>query len=52
MLTIEEIKKAVIPIRERYGVERLSLFGSYARGEADEKSDVDLMVDGGKLVGF
>ena len=45
MLTIEEIKKAVAPICERYGVERLSLFGSYARGEADEKSDVDLMVD-------
>ena len=52
MLTIEEIKKAVVPICERYGVERLSLFGSYARGEADDKSDVDLMVDGGKLVGF
>ena len=52
MLTIEEIKRAVTPICERYGVERLSLFGSYARGEADEKSDVDLLVDGGKLVGF
>ena len=55
MLTIEEIKKAVAPICERYGVERLSLFGSYARGEADEKSDVDLIVDkydDKKLVGF
>lgn len=36
MLTIDEIKKAVIPVCERYGVERLSLFGSYARGEADD----------------
>ena len=45
MLTIDEIKKAVAPICERYGVERLSLFGSYARGEADDKSDVDLIVD-------
>ena len=52
MLTIEEIKRAVTPICERYGVERLSLFGSYARGEADSQSDVDLMVDGGKLRGF
>lgn len=55
MLTIEEIKKAVAPICERYGVERLSLFGSYARGEADEKSDVDLIVDkydSTKLRGF
>lgn len=55
MLTIEEIKKIVTPICERYGVERLSLFGSYARGEADDLSDVDLIVDDGdspKLRGF
>ena len=52
MLTIEEIKKAVAPICERYGVERLSLFGSYARGEADDKSDVDLIHDGGKFRGW
>ena len=52
MLTIEEIKKAVAPICERYGVERLSLFGSYARGEADDKSDVDLIHDGGKFKGW
>ena len=52
MLTIEEIKKAVAPICERYGVERLSLFGSYARSEADEKSDVDLIHDGGKFTGW
>lgn len=52
MLTIEEIKEAVTPICKRYGVDKVTLFGSYARGEADDKSDVDLMVDGGKLVGF
>lgn len=45
MLTIDEIRAAVAPICEKYGVERLTLFGSYARGEADELSDVDLMVD-------
>ena len=55
MLTIDEIKRAVASICERYGVERLSLFGSYARGEADELSDVDLIVDKydeKKLIGF
>ena len=25
------------------------LFGSYARGEATEKSDVDLLIDGGSI---
>ena len=55
MLTIEQIREAVAPICERYGVERLMLFGSYARGEADDKSDVDLIVDkydDKKLKGF
>jgi len=30
---------------QRYGVRRLLLFGSFARGEADEESDVDLLVE-------
>ena len=52
MLTIEEIKKAVTPICKRYGVKKMWLFGSYARGEADDKSDVDLIHLGGKFKGF
>ena len=52
MLTITEIKEAVTPICERYGVDKMCLFGSYARGEADDKSDVDLIHDGGKFIGF
>ena len=31
-------------LRERYGVESLGLFGSYVRGEAGPKSDLDLLV--------
>ena len=52
MLTIDEIRAAVTPICERYGVKKLWLFGSYARGEADDKSDVDLIHYGGKFRGF
>jgi len=29
---------------QRFGVEKLSLFGSYARDEANEQSDIDLLV--------
>ena len=47
MLTIEEIKERVRPICEHYKIKRMWLFGSYARGEADEKSDVDLCIEGG-----
>ena len=49
---IETIKEKTIPIAEKYGVKRMSLFGSYARGEADDKSDVDILIERGKLTGF
>jgi len=42
---IEEMKKAAIPILRRYGVARAYLFGSYARGEQTESSDVDFLVE-------
>src|SRR6266498_4931718 len=31
-------------LKEQYGAEKVILFGSYARGEATEDSDVDLLV--------
>lgn len=43
--TIEEITERVRPIAEKYGLKSVYLFGSYARGDATEKSDVDLLVD-------
>jgi predicted nucleotidyltransferase len=43
--TIEEIKEKIRPIAEKYNLPAVYLFGSYARGEADEKSDVDILVD-------
>ena len=43
--TIEEIKAKAIPIAKKYGVKKLSLFGSYARGEANSKSDLDFIYD-------
>lgn len=48
MLTLEEIREKVIPIAKKYKVEKISLFGSYARGEANKKSDLDFLVFGGK----
>lgn len=50
--TIQEIKATVQPIAEHYGLERVCLFGSYARGEATPESDIDLRVDKGKLKGM
>jgi predicted nucleotidyltransferase len=50
MLSIDEIKSYITPVVEKYPVEKVILFGSYARGDASEKSDVDLIVEsGGKM---
>ena len=48
MPDINEIKRIVVPIAYSYGVKRLYLFGSYAKGTASEKSDVDLLVEKGR----
>ena len=49
---IEEIKDVVCEIAKKYGVERVSLFGSYARGEARQDSDIDLRIDKGRIRGL
>ena len=32
-------------LQERYKVTKIALFGSYSRDDADEESDIDLLVD-------
>lgn len=47
--TLEEIlqilRDEMPDLSSRYKVRSLGIFGSYARGEADEVSDIDLLVD-------
>ena len=43
--TLDEIRSIALPIAERYRLKKLALFGSYARGEATEKSDLDFFAD-------
>ncbi|MEY8387682.1 nucleotidyltransferase domain-containing protein [Oscillospiraceae bacterium 38-13] len=43
--TLEEISRRVRPVAEKYKLKAVYVFGSYARGEAREDSDVDLLVD-------
>lgn len=45
---IKDIEALVKPIAEKYKVNAIYLFGSYARGEADESSDLDFLVFGGE----
>lgn len=43
----EDVKKQIINIVQNYkGVKRVILFDSRARGDATERSDIDLAIDG------
>ncbi|MEO8068685.1 MAG: nucleotidyltransferase domain-containing protein [Flavobacteriales bacterium] len=44
MLTKEQIIETALPVLLRHGVIRAGLFGSFATGEANERSDIDLLV--------
>ena len=50
--SISEIKEIVSEIAKQYGAERVYLFGSYARGEERNDSDIDLHVYQGDIFGF
>jgi hypothetical protein len=56
MLTKEEIikilKEEVPSIRDKYGVKTIGIFGSYVRSEQNVKSDLDLLVQFEKPIGF
>ena len=43
--TIEELQKIITPIAKKYRLPAVYLFGSYARGDATETSDLDFLVD-------
>lgn len=56
MQTLSQIKSQLELFKpklvQKYPIKDLAIFGSYARGEANEKSDLDLMVEFSKPVGY
>ena len=50
--TIEELKRVVSPVAEKYQIARVYLFGSFARGDYHGLSDIDLRIEKGKLKGL
>jgi len=51
--SVDEIRRIIVGIAKRYdNVERVFLFGSYARGDAGAKSDIDFRVDVSKGTGY
>ena len=56
MLTKEQITKILQEhypyLASEYGVKRLSLFGSYAKGTPTKTSDIDIVVEFDRPIGF
>ncbi len=44
-LNRKDIEIRVIPILKKYDVKKAALFGSYARGEETDESDIDILVE-------
>ena len=50
--SFDEVRNIVGPVAARYGVEKVYLFGSRARGDEREGSDYDFFIIPGKLRGL
>ena len=42
---ITNIKEKVVPVLKEYKVTKAGIFGSYARGEQNKESDVDILIN-------
>ncbi len=56
MKSLEEIKQKIqqhrVDLKKQYGVREIGLFGSYVKSEQVENSDVDILVELEKPIGF
>ena len=43
--SIDELRRRIAPVARKYKIPVIYLFGSYARNEATDNSDVDIMID-------
>jgi uncharacterized protein len=42
---IENVREKILPVLTRYHVKKASLFGSFARGNMEKNSDIDILVE-------
>ncbi len=47
VLSLDRLTSVIASLLRKYNAQKAILFGSYARREADEHSDIDLLVIGG-----
>ena len=44
----EQYQQLILPVLKRYFIKRASIFGSFAKGDVNVNSDVDLLIEPGK----
>jgi len=49
---IKEIKSKIIEIIKNHNIKKAGIFGSYARGEQRKDSDIDILIEPSKNMGF
>ena len=49
---IQLLQKEQAYLATEFGVSKIGLFGSYAKGQADETSDIDILVEFERPIGF
>ena len=54
VFTIDELSRRITPIAQKYEIPAVYIFGSYARGDATDDSDVDVLFqrEGSKIKGL
>lgn len=50
--TISELEQIIAPIAKKYGIAKVFLFGSFARGDYNADSDIDLRIEKGEMKGM
>ena len=45
MATLQQYTPSILQIADRYGAKKIRVFGSFADGNVDDNSDLDLLVD-------
>jgi len=52
MSELEQYQNAIIPVLKRHLIKRAAIFGSFAKGNNNENSDVDLLIEPGAGFAF
>ena len=49
---LNKIIKVIVATLKKHGIKRAGIFGSYVRGEQKKGSDIDILIDPPKGIGF